>query len=493
MSNWFGILLITIYIFQLISLLAVVFIEDKDPVVTISWMLALAFLPILGFVLYLFFGRGLKKFSNKRLRLIRRIQEEFFLKTPAIEKEFEELGNILHEVPPNLNDQAAYKHLDLIRMNTRLGFSSYTQNNDIKIYIDAKEKYKELFEDIRNAKQSIHMVYFIISNTQISYELIDLLAQKAEEGVEVRLIYDELGNILVPRKIFNKIKKAGGEVYRFFPISFSSVLHANYRNHHKIVVIDGEIGYTGGMNIGDEYMGLHHRKTPWRDTHMRLTGSSVESLQLLFVIDLIYTTNNKDLLDKYISPKYFHRTNSVGKVGMQIVSSGPDSETEAIRRAYIKMIDNAKKSVYIQTPYLMPDQAVITSLQNAAAAGVEVNIMLPGIPDKRIVYMVTYSYIQTMLDYGINIYIYDGFLHSKMIVIDDEIATIGTTNLDMRSFSMHFEVNGFIYNTPIAEKCGDIFRDDLKKCYLMTQEKYDSRNFFQKGLEKIFRLLAPLM
>ena len=247
------------------------------------------------------------------------------------------------------------------------------------------------------------------------------------------------------------------------------------------------------MNIGDAYMGLHHRKTPWRDTHLKVTGSSVASLQTLFIIDYVYVKNNVDLVDQFRNKKYFPSPIENGNLGVQVVSSGPDDDLEAIKRAFMSMISTAKKSIYIQTPYLMPDPPLLEAIQNAAASGVDIKLMLPGIPDKRIAYQVTYSYIKNMLDYGVKVYIYDGFLHSKMIVADDSISTIGTTNLDMRSLSLHFEVNLFFYDRDFSKECSNIFIKDLNNCHHLTKEEYDNRGRGKRFFERIFRLFAPLM
>nr|WP_242855937.1 cardiolipin synthase [Ruminiclostridium josui] len=249
-------------------------------------------------------------------------------------------------------------------------------------------------------------------------------------------------------------------------------LKVNYRNHRKIVVIDGKIGYVGGINIGDEYLGLHKRIKPWRDTHLKITGSSVYCLQLRFMTDWLYASKKEvdfGRLDMYFKPI---KKEECGNVAIQMVSSGPDTNAEEIKRGMIKMINSAKYSILIQTPYFVPDDSFLEAIQNAAMSGVNVIIQIPEVPDKRVVYKVTTSYIEDVMDFGVKVYLYPGFLHSKMIVIDDTCCSIGSTNMDMRSFSLDFEINAFMYGREITDKCSRIFYNDLNICKEVTEEDY---------------------
>lgn len=493
MPSIIDVLTVIIYVLQVASIVAVIFLERQEPVTTLSWVLVLSFLPIVGFILYIFLGRGLKFYVNRKLRIRKELQRGLQSDTFRGQRELYLIPSHSKTERYPFHDPLMHHYSGLIVANHSYSDAIYSQNNMLKIYTDAAEKYSDLFREIDAAKDSIHLIYFIISNNNAGHELVERLTRKAKQGVTVRLIYDELGSITTPRHMFRSLVEAGGEVYRFFPLKLGSLLHANYRNHHKIVVIDGKIAYTGGMNVGDEYLGLHHRKTPWRDTHMRITGSAVETLQFTFLMDLFYASNNRALIESCLTSRYFPMPVQAKGIGMQMVSSGPDDNNEAIKRGFVKMISYAQKTLYIQSPYLMPDEPVKEAIQTAVASGVEVILMLPGIPDKRTVYYVTYSYIQTMLDYGVKVYMYDGFLHAKMMVIDDTICTIGTTNMDMRSFRLHFELNNFIYDSTVARQCGDIFREDLKHCTEMTPERYAARGKFQMFKESLLRLLAPMM
>jgi cardiolipin synthase len=247
------------------------------------------------------------------------------------------------------------------------------------------------------------------------------------------------------------------------------------------------------MNIGDEYMELGKKKTKWRDTHLRITGSAVYMLQTRLMQDWYYSSSEEGISEELLGERLFPTHESLGKIAMQIVSSGPDASGEQIKRGIIKMINCARNSIYIQSPYFIPDETFLESLQIAAMSGKDVRVMIPGIPDKRMVYRVTFSYIQDLMDYGIKVYIYDGFLHSKMVTIDKEVSSIGTTNIDIRSFKLDFEVNAFIYDTDFSIKCAEIFENDMKTCELVTKEWYKSRSVWNKFQEGFFRLFSGLL
>lgn len=481
-----SIILLVATIIQFVGVITILFFERKDASTTIIWLIIITQFPLIGVILYLIFGRGFKIGVKRRLRDKIDLEKQYNSLTSRKKLHLESLVN-------NYNDMSATQNQDLIYMHYRMNGSSYTQDNEINIYTTGKDMFNALINDIKNSKESINVLYFIIKDDNTGNTLINLLTEKAKAGVKVKVIYDAIGSLRTPFKMFKQLKKAGGEVNRFFPLKLGTLLHANYRNHRKIVIIDSKIGYTGGMNIGDEYLGLHKTLNPWRDTHMRIQGSSVLSLQLRFYMDWYYVTNSKEDFLKNLSEKNFPITNGPGNVGMQIVSSGPDVPVEEIKLGIIKMINSAKKTIYIQTPYLIPDKPVLEALQIASASGVKVSVMLPSIPDKRLVFAVTFSFIQQMLDYGVKVYLYKGFLHSKMMVIDENLVTLGTTNFDIRSFSLHFEVNAFIYNEKTAMECSNIFKKDIENCELMTIEKYNSRSIFKKIIESIFRIFAPLM
>ena len=474
-----------IVIMHILTLIFVLFKERNRPETTISWVFTLIFLPVIGVLLYAFLGTAryvniTRKFGKKKLydEAHRHIIQE--------QLEHIKAGG------DDLCSPEAAPFIDMIQMHIKTGQSLYTDDNHLTLLASAREKYDLLFQDIRAAKQNINLSYFIFRNDQIGNELIDLLAQKASEGVEVRLIYDSFGNLSTPQKTFKRLKAAGGQVVRFLPHPILNLLRVNYRNHRKIVVIDGQIGYVGGINIGDEYLGLDKLKTPWKDTHIRIKGSAVNSLQLQFLMDWQYLTNDKRDDIEFIS-KFFTLQKFDGNCAMQIVSSGPDSPEQQIKYGFLKLINTAKKTLYIQTPYLIPDDTILDSLKIAVNSGVDVRIIIPGIPDKKFVYYTSLSYVEELLNAGVRIYRYEGFLHSKMILCDKNACTIGTTNLDLRGFYLAFEINAFIYDSDFSSKCFNMFTNDLASCQEIKPDEFKRRSIWIKIKESVFRLLSPLM
>jgi cardiolipin synthase A/B len=478
-------LLEIIYLLNFIAIIVILFVERKKPSTAFVWILILAFLPVVGFILYPILGRNLRPNQKRQFRL----KKEFDL---LYDERLRNENRLTRKHITSYLHKDMHPYEDHIKMNLNAG-SIYSQDNDITIYTSGSDKFNALLEDIKSAKETIHMLYYIINNDDIGNKIVKLLTKKASEGVEVRLLYDHIGSLFTPQKLFKSLKKAGGKVYPFFPLRFGTYLRVNYRNHRKLAIIDGKIGYVGGMNVGDEYLGLHRRLTPWRDTHLRVTGTSVYALQERFLMDWVYASEEKDDNTSEALTKFFPPIENSGNTAMQVMSSGPDVEGEPIKRSYIKMAYCAKKTIYIQTPYFIPDDSFLESVQIAALSGVDVRIMLPAVPDKLLVYRATFSYISELLKYGVKVYLYPGFLHSKMLVIDGNVASIGTANMDIRSFSSNFEINTFIYNSEFSTKCKEIFEKDMAISKLLTKEVYEERGLHKKVQESICRLFSPLL
>lgn len=476
---------IYIILLHIITLMVVLFNERKRPVSTISWVFTLLFLPVLGVLLYVFLGTAryvnVKRKFGKKLLLDREYHK-------ILRKQLE---HVQQQGPEFCGGQST-PYLDMITMHMKTSGSLYSEDNALTLLPSAQEKYERMFADIRAAKKSVHVMYYIFRNDRTGNALIDLLTEKAKEGVEVRLIYDSFGNLKTPAKTFRRLRQAGGQVIKFLPHPILNLLRVNYRNHRKIVVIDGEIGYLGGINIGDEYLGLDKTKSPWRDTHLRIVGSSVATLQLRFLLDWQYLKDEK-MDEKEVAEKYFSVRRGAGHSALQIVSSGPDSPAQQIKYGFVKMIGSARKTLYLQTPYLIPDDTIADGLKIAVDSGVDVRVMIPGIPDKKFVYYATLSYVEELLQAGVRVYTYNGFLHSKMMTADNSIATLGTTNMDVRGFQLAFEVNAFIYDPDFAQKCTEMFLNDLKSCRELDLETFAKRPLLSKLKESIFRLLSPLM
>ncbi len=346
----------------------------------------------------------------------------------------------------------------------------------------------KIFLMLRNTS---HLLYFIIKNDELGNKLINRLIQKAAEGVEVRLLVDHVGGRTLSRKLIRKINASQIQLAFFFPSKLKYFnLKGNYRNHRKIVVIDGTIGYIGGLNVGNEYIGKSKRFGYWRDTHLRLCGNSVLSLQLRFILDWRNASSEK----LATTAKYLRQVASNSKTAIQIVSSGPDNINQQIKQGYLQIIHKAQKYIYIQTPYFIPDESILEGLKIAAASGVDVRIMIPQMPDHPFVYWATYSYCGDLIPYGVKFYIYErGFLHSKMIVSDNTIASVGSCNFDIRSFKLNFEANAFIYERRTAIGLRKEFDEDLRYCRPLTQTVYDKRSFWIKCKEAISRLFSPVL
>ena len=473
-----GNFLVGIYILNFLVMIVVVCFERRDPVVSLAWVLGFTAIPVVGFIIFLVFGTGLKRKTAKKYAEKWRMNMDLSEKIAA-EKE-----------KTSIKEYKSMPHSDMILYLLNTNSSVLTKGNNVKIICNAEEKFRLLLDDIRNAKETINLLYFIIRDDKIGNKLISLLTEKVKEGVEVRLLYDDIGCFFTRRSLFDPLKKAGGKVSAFFPVKLGSYSKINHRNHRKIVVIDGKIGYLGGINIGDEYLGKKKLKN-WRDTHLRITGPSVRYLQKAFSLDWSFSTGEDLSAD---IAHYFPVCEKIaGGADVQIVCSGPDSTEEEIKNGMIKMINSAKDHIYIESPYFVPDQSFLNAIKIASHSGVDVRLIIPGIPDKRYVYYSTESYIGELLSSGIRVYKYDGFLHAKMLVVDGDVVTIGTTNTDIRSFQLHFEINAFIYDAFIAAQSNDIFKNDLKSSREITALDYSRRGIIQKMCEGFFRLFSPIM
>ncbi len=485
-NNTINIITQALMIVNLLLVFSIIFLERKAPTTALTWCITLLFLPGVGFVLYMIFGtrprfRNIRKFSRKteydnvyRLMLLR--QTEFYS----------------HEDLSAYNESIE-KCKNLARFNAIGANSIYTDNNSVDVFTTAQDKYTALLHDIRNAKKHINMVYYIYRDDSIGRHIINALVERAKAGVKVRCIIDDAGCLRTnKRKLFKPLLEAGGELKRFSPVW--SLLRLNYRNHRKIVVIDGKIGYMGGMNIGDEYMGLKKVKN-WRDTHLRIMGTAVYLLQIRFLLDWCYSANT--IIDEIMDLEEFFEANNEaheGNIGMQIVSGGPDRDEDYMKLSFIQMLNEAQKDIYIQTPYFIPDQPFLEAIKTAAMSGVHIHFMIPGQYDKFLVYQGTFSYLEDIITYpNVDVYLYNGFLHSKMLIVDESVATIGTTNLDIRSFSLQFEINAFMFDTNFARKCVGIFKEDAKNSYLLTLEEYKARPIRHKMIEAIMRLVSPIL
>lgn len=466
--------------------LFVVFYERKNPSTIWAWLMVLVFLPAVGWIFYMIFGfEGRKhiKFSLKGIK-DEEMLSDFMKKNPDIfHKQFDLIKkkNIL----PIPNTE--YLN-NVVTMNMRSGASAYHTNNLVTLYNEGTSKFEALLDDIEKAEKFIHMQYYIVRDDELGRKIIDALAKKAKEGVEVKFLYDGIGNVFNSKDFNRPLKEAGGEVQLFLPPRW---IRINYRNHRKLAIIDGTKGYIGGFNIGNEYIGKKPRFGFWRDSHIRVVGDAVHDMELRFQMDWNFTKGS------YINPedKYFPVVPPQKKnVDMQILSSGPDTRWNNIQYGYFKMITEADKNIYIATPYFVPDDSLLEALKTAALSGVDVRIIIPAKPDHLFVYWSSLSYLGELLDAGVRCFEYTkGFIHSKVISMDGIISSVGTANMDIRSFKLNFEVNAFIYNKEFTEQIDKQFNIDFEDCREITKESYEKRSNFTKVREAFARLISPLL
>ena len=464
------------YLFIVITSILTILTDGKrSPVRTISWILVISLLPYVGIFFYFVFGRSYhrqKRISNRIKKRIKNrskkqaIHQVDLSKYPIVEK------NI--------------KLATLIGKTSELGVYG---NNEIDIFTEGEKLLARMLEDISKAKDHIHAEYFIIETDETGNTFKEALIKKAQEGVDVRVIYDDLGSWKLKRSTIRDMKRAGIKMQSFFKIRFPYFTSKiNYRNHRKILVIDGAIGYLGGFNIADRYTkGLHWGI--WRDTHLRLEGDAVSGLQHTFIYDWLYITKRL-----HTNKRFFPQTNITTQNAVQIGISGPDMENESIMQAYCMAISNAKKYVYIQTPYFLPNESIMNAIESAALSGVEVKLMIPYRSDEKISYEASMSYMGNILNAGVEVYQYTkGFIHSKTLVIDDEIAIIGSANIDLRSFEQNFEVSAFIYNETHSKQLKDLFINDMKVSKKLSYYKWSNRPRYRKFIQALARLLSPIL
>ena len=456
----------------------IVFFQRRDPKTVWAWLLVLYFMPWIGFVLYFLVGRDYYRERRFRTR---------------------ELRNQLHMEACRQED-ALYNYMavaeevgdfrDLIMYNLRTGYAAYTDDNEISVYTDGYSKFEALLLEIDSAKEFIFLQYYIIRDDVLFTRICRHLKKKVKEGVEVRIFFDGIGGSDVPKKVWRELELTGIKICEFLPPIFKKVhIRANYRNHRKIVVIDGRVGFVGGFNIGEEYLGRDKRFGYWRDTHLKIEGSAVKGLLVRFILDWNYASKEKLVIDEYV-----REFKGKGDAGIQIVTSGPDAGYEQIRDNYLRMINKAEKSIYIQTPYFIPDDTIFSALKIAAYSGIDVRLMIPCKPDHPFVYWATFSFVGDLLRSGVRCYLYEkGFLHAKTLIIDGKVASVGTANMDIRSFRLNFEINAVIYDYETSGELENIFLGDVGNSRELTLYDYENRGGRVWLKEQISRLFSPIL
>lgn len=468
--------------FIIVFVAVVVILHDlRDPVKALSWILVITLVPVLGLVMYIVFGRDYRKekiFNRKEIEDLKHMER----------LSAEQLRELVDPDIQHIEPIEANKDIITLLLNNNKAL--LTVRNRVKILNDGKAKFDELFEVIRGATSSIHLEYYIFENDSLGRELIALLEEKVREGVEVRLIYDDVGSWNMKRRHARRLRAQGLKVCCFMPVAFPWLTSKlNNRNHRKIVVVDGKIAFTGGINVADRYVN-GTKFGPWRDTHLRIEGDAVNMLQAIFITDWYFVSGRELLTDE----KYFPHTRIRSRSPMQIASSGPDSDWASIMQAFFAAINKASKSIYISTPYFLPNEAILTALKVAALSGTDVRIILPYRSDSKIVYWASRSYIGEMLEAGIKVYFFcKGFNHSKILIIDDNFCSVGSANMDIRSFEDNFEVSAIMYDPKIAAELTGYFMQDISNSVVLTRESWENRSNLHAVYESLARLMSPLL
>ncbi|SDB32708.1 cardiolipin synthase [Flavobacteriaceae bacterium MAR_2010_188] len=458
---------------------------------TLAYVMLVVFFPLVGVAIYYSFGVNRRKrkiydaklFKNKELR--EKLNKQIRAESEDI------LDDVNHGIDENNK---------LIKFLINETLSPVTDNNKVKLLVNGETKFPEVFKAMREAKHHIHVEYYIFADDKIGCEFIDVLIEKAKEGVEVRFIYDDFGSRAIRKKQVPRLKEAGVNAFPFYKIKLIAFANRiNYRNHRKIIVIDGQKAFVGGINVSDDYVNLKKKVRDkkeslfWRDTHIMVEGPAVTYLQYVFITDWNYCSESElPLTGKYF-PKHKKNPSENSKV-VQIAASGPDSDLPNIEFSLIAAINSANDEILITTPYFIPGEVVMDNIIIAANSGVKVKLLVPGISDSKLVDSAARSYYTMLLEEGVEIYLYEkGFVHAKTMVTDQQLSIVGTANMDIRSFDLNFEVNAVIYDDKFAKEMRDVFFEDLKYSKKINKEEWMNRPKYIQLWEKTAGLLSPML
>jgi cardiolipin synthase len=474
-------LVTSLYFLTVVFIAVLIVLENRNPVKTISWVLVLVLIPFAGIILYLFLGQEYRKqkmFSRKRLKDLVRLRRLTMRQLDSFSGDHPQLSKVVQ----------AKKHL--IKLLLTNSHALATNDNEVTVLKNGDETFPAIFEAMENARHHIHLEYYIVEDDELGNQLRETLIRKAKEGIEVRFIYDDVGSWALKKRFFRPMLEAGIKVDCFMKVRFPHLTsRVNYRNHRKILIVDGIIGFVGGLNIANRYLYGTPRLGSWRDTHLMIKGGAVTSLQIVFMADWYFVS--REILK---GEPYFQPLREGNGPLVQIVASGPDSDWESIGQAYFSAIASATEHVYIATPYLMPTGDIITALKTAALGGIDVRILVPGKSDAIIPKWGTDSYIQELLEAGVKVYFYRaGFTHSKVIIVDGIFSSVGTANMDFRSLETNFEVNAMIYDPKTAATLISYFMNDLKQSEQVLLREWKKRPRFRKANESFARLLSPML
>jgi cardiolipin synthase len=467
-------LVLILYFYAVTVCISVVLLDNRSPAKSILWIVVLIMLPVVGLVFYVFLGRNFRRKKIFQSKIINKFHAK-----PEYALGMKEL--ITSDLPKHLQKTA-----HLLFKNS--GSHPYI-NTKMEILVSGTETFERLFTDIEQAKQHIHIEFYIIEDDTVGNNLRRLLIRKAQEKVRIRVIYDYLGGLRLSDAYIKSLRNAGVYIQPFLPFGTRFGYNKiNYRNHRKLVVIDGKIGYTGGINVANRYV-FGNRLGKWRDTSVRLEGPAVHGLQNIFLTDWQFV-DNKMVIDE----KYYPEPTVFSQNVVQIVPSGPDTDWETILQGIITVFSNARKNIFIHTPYFLPPESLMTAIEMAALSGIDVRLMVPFKTDTILASAASSSYFQRVMEAGARIYLYkQNFLHSKAITVDNEIGIVGTANMDIRSFEQNFEVNAFIYGEQTAIDLYNAFEEDAKYCEEIDLENWKKRRPVQRVKESFARLFSPLL
>jgi cardiolipin synthase len=476
----FWVIVLVLYYLLVVSAIVTILLENINPSKTVSYILVLALFPFFGLIVYYLFGQEYRKtkiFNRKdiaNINIIKSVGENLRFE----EKKFDN------------NDLELDDKIKLIKLLKTSEKSPLTLNNNVEILRNGEEKFKRLIQDLEAAKHYIHLEYYIIRDDAIGTEVLDILSEKARAGIEVKLSYDDVGSSL-SSVMKHQLDESGVEHFPFMPVMFSSLTgKSNYRNHRKIAIIDGMIGYIGGINISDNYINDSSSQTYWRDTHLRIYGDAVKVLQFHFLTTWNFVSD-KDL---DVKKSYFPKVNADTNVALQIAASGPDTNWANIMEAILTAINNAEAYIYLTTPYFIPNDQIISALQIASKIGVDVKLLIPKVSDSWVAENAMNSYLETLMDAGVKVYRYNkGFIHAKTMVVDGVFSTIGSCNIDNRSFNINFEINALIYDKEQSNLLKSHFLEDLNNSDCINLELWKNRSKFSKLKESFARLWSPLL
>lgn len=457
-------------------------LQNRNPITTLSWIVVLLALPFMGLLLYFLFGQKItKRWIFKRMR-----NKEIVQMNRISQNQLKTLQNI-----NKVEDKYLYEYYKLISLLLKNNSSFLSSNNHLNIFHDGSEVYQSIYRDIEQARNYIHIEYYLIEDGVVVDKLFDKLIEKSGEGVKISLIMDGIGSRGLSENNINRLKNHGIEVLQFRPVRFPNLTSKmNNRNHRKIVVIDGQIGYTGGINLSDKYLIKYGEDGYWRDTHMRVQGDSVKMLEAFFQLDRYNITKE---IESDLSA-FFPDVDTQPGVHLQIASSNPESGKPNIHHAFFVSITSAKRNIRLISPYFIPDESLLMALKTAAAGGIKVEIILPGIIDSKFVQYSARSYIQQLLRNDIDVYFYQkGFIHAKILLVDDLLSMVGTANFDYRSFYQNYEISALIYDKDSTLNLIRQFETDKKDSEKLVLSKWRKRPIRQKVFESLARLYAPLI